>query len=185
MSVVAAKVADRLAGGLALGVLKPLRFLQDLFGEEKPLDAVREIVAVKFWGIGNAALMLPVLQALKRRYPAARLTVVTLEENRPILRAVADRVLCVRMRPVPATALDLVRVAAVLHRIHRKYFRCTHNVINILIARHYKMARFRHLKNRRLAIHFIGMVWALLNFRIQQTVIGRTLLLIVHGLVLS
>ena len=51
-----------------------------------------------------------------RRYQASRLTVVTVEETRPILRAVADRVLCVRMRPVPATALALVRVAAVLHQ---------------------------------------------------------------------
>jgi lipopolysaccharide heptosyltransferase II len=117
VSVSAPKVLDRLAGGAVLQALRPLRFWRDVRAGDAPLGAVREIAVVKFWGVGNAALLLPVLQALKRRYPAARLTVVTLAENRPLYAAVADRVLTVRMRPLPRTLLDLLRVLARLRRL--------------------------------------------------------------------
>ena len=101
MSVPTAKILDRIAGGALLRLLRPVRSLQDLLSGYPTLRAVREIAVVKFWGIGNAALMLPVLHALKRRYPGARLTVVTLRANRPLFTGVADRIFTVRMRPAP------------------------------------------------------------------------------------
>jgi len=116
VSVHAAKVLDRLLGGAALRVLRPLRALDDMRGRYGSLRRVREIAAVKFWGIGNIALLLPVLHALRRRYPAARLTVVTLAGNEPLLRGAADRVVSVRMRPAGLAALDVLRAASVLRR---------------------------------------------------------------------
>lgn len=115
MSVSKSKFLDRLLGGAALLALRPLKALEDMAGSYPALRTVREIVAVKFWGIGNAALLLPVLRDLKARYPAARLTVVTLKGNEPLFEGVADRTLSVRMAPVHA-ALDLFRVAATLRR---------------------------------------------------------------------
>ena len=117
MSVSVAKILDRLAGGVALRALRPWRAGRDLFGESALLDAVREIVVVKFWGIGNAALLLPILRDLRRRYPGARLTVVTLPENRSLFEDVADRILSVRMRPLPLACLDLFRALATLRRL--------------------------------------------------------------------
>ncbi len=118
MSVHAAKVLDRLIGGAALRMLKPLRALDDMRGRYRTLRDVREIAVVKFWGIGNMALLVPVLHALRRRYPGARLTVVTLKGNEALLRGAADRVLTVRMRPMSRAAFDVFRAAAVLRR-HR------------------------------------------------------------------
>lgn len=111
-----AKVLDRIAGGALLRLLRPVRALQDLGGGYPTLRSVREIVAVKFWGIGNAALMLPVLRSLRTRYPGARLTVVTLAGNRPLFRDVADRVVTVRMRPASLACLDLLRAVGALRR---------------------------------------------------------------------
>jgi ADP-heptose:LPS heptosyltransferase len=111
------KLLDRLAGGAVLHALRPLRAIRDLWNGDQALRVVREIAVVKFWGVGNAALLLPVLRALRQRYPGARLTVVTLAENRSVYRPVADRVLGVRRGPLTATLLDLLRALAALRRL--------------------------------------------------------------------
>jgi len=117
MSLSTPKFLDRLAGCAVLHALRPLRAVRDLLGGDNDLRAVREIAVVKFWGVGNAALLLPVLRDLRRRYPGARLTVVTLAENETVYRAVADRVLGVRRAPLASTLLDLLRALAVLRRL--------------------------------------------------------------------
>jgi len=114
VSVSRSKLLDRMLGGALLGALRPMKALHDLLGGYPRLRAVREIVAVKFWGIGNAALLLPVLEALKARHPGARLTVVTLRGNEPLFEGVADRTLSVRMTPVHGACLDLLRAGATL-----------------------------------------------------------------------
>jgi len=116
VTVLLAKALDRLAGPPLLRVLGAARAIQDLAGRYDTLRSVREICAVKFWGVGNAALLLPVLRALKARYPGARLTVVTLAPNRPVYAGVAHRILAVRARPLALAGADLLRVAARLRR---------------------------------------------------------------------
>jgi heptosyltransferase-3 len=114
VNVHAAKVLDRVAGGFALRLLAPLRALEDALGRYPSRGPIRRMAVVKFWGAGNAALLLPVLAALRRSYPAASLTAVTMPGNAPLFRGVADRVLAVRMRPLHACLLDLARAAAAL-----------------------------------------------------------------------
>jgi heptosyltransferase III len=114
MSVERSKVLDRMLGGALLGALRPWKAAMDLAPGYPKLRAVREIVAVKFWGIGNAALLLPVLRDLKARHGGARLTVVTLKGNEPLFEGVSDRTLSVRMTPVHGACLDLLRVAGTL-----------------------------------------------------------------------
>ncbi len=116
MSVLPAKILDRVAAGAILRAAGPMRALREAWSGYEKIDAVREIVCVKFWGIGNAALMLPALHALRRRYPRARLSVVTLATNAPIFHGVADRVLTVRSRPLRACVTDLTSVLARLRR---------------------------------------------------------------------
>jgi ADP-heptose:LPS heptosyltransferase len=112
-----AKLLDRFAGRLVLHALRPLHALEDLRVGYRSLRAVREIVVVKLWGIGNAALLLPLLGSLRRRYPAAKLTVVTLHANRQLFEEAADRVLTVRMAPATAALFDLISVVARLRRL--------------------------------------------------------------------
>jgi len=111
-----AKSLDRLGGRCILAALQPVRALQDLFaGEPRPLE-VREIVAVKFWGAGNAALLLPVLRSLKTRFPAAKLTMVTIAGNETLYRDAADEVLTVRLQPLGKACFDLLSVLTRLRR---------------------------------------------------------------------
>ena len=112
MSIPVAKLLDRAGGGALLRALAPLRWLRDLRAPDRELHTVRSIVVLKLWGIGNAALLLPVLDRLRRRHPAARLTVVTLRGNEVLFRDHADEVLTVRMHPIGAALRDLLRVTA-------------------------------------------------------------------------
>lgn len=116
MNVNFAKSLDRLGGAFLHALLRPARAIRDWTTPDRPLDAVREIAVVKFWGVGNAALILPVLADLRRRYPGARLTVVTLAGNETVYRAGADRVLTVRLGPVYHAIFDLLRCARQLRR---------------------------------------------------------------------
>jgi ADP-heptose:LPS heptosyltransferase len=109
----AAKLVDRWLGAFVLRLLRPWRVGRDLLGDSRELPAVREIAVVKFWGVGNAALLLPLLEGLKRRYPAARLTVVTFEANRAVLSGAADRLLTVRPEHIVS---DFFRALALLRR---------------------------------------------------------------------
>jgi len=116
VSLQVAKSLDRVAGSIVQRLLLPWRWWRDWTRSDEPLDDVREIVVTKFWGMGNAALLLPVLELLRRRYPGARLTVVTLEHNEPVYRDAADRVLTVRLRPLWRAFVDLPRLALRLRR---------------------------------------------------------------------
>ncbi|MHC4449420.1 MAG: glycosyltransferase family 9 protein [Planctomycetota bacterium] len=113
MSFSGAKFMDRVGGGVVHKLLLPWRALRR---PGKPLETIREIVVVKFWGIGNAALLLPVLRSLRRRYPGARLTMVTLQGNEAVYARAADRILTVRAHRMGAAILDLVRITRRLRR---------------------------------------------------------------------
>jgi heptosyltransferase-2 len=62
--------------------------------DREPL-AARRILAIKTYGLGNVAMLLPVLGALRRAYPEAEIDFLTLESNRPLLERsrIIDRVL--------------------------------------------------------------------------------------------
>jgi len=54
-----------------------------------PLDAEphcpRRVLCIKFYGLGNAIMLLPVLEALRRRHPGAEIDFLTLSGNVPLL----------------------------------------------------------------------------------------------------
>ena len=51
----------------------------------KKSNEVRNILAIVFWGIGSSVNTLPVLRALKKMYPNAKLTVITPTKNADLL----------------------------------------------------------------------------------------------------
>jgi ADP-heptose:LPS heptosyltransferase len=91
--------------------------------EEGPTeDPVRRLVApppaigdvtglliVKFWGLGNWALLRPVVRDLAARWPGARTTIVTLAANRALVEGLADEVLYLRPEGYGTLAGDLAR----------------------------------------------------------------------------
>ena len=54
-----------------------------------PLDGVRpaprRVLCIKFYGLGNVVMLLPVLQALREHFPAAEIDFLTLADNVPLL----------------------------------------------------------------------------------------------------
>src|SRR5262245_33140359 len=47
-------------------------------------DTVREILVMKFLGLGSLLQATPLFQALRRRYPEARITLLTFRANRAL-----------------------------------------------------------------------------------------------------
>ena len=73
-------------------LLSPLtgRHLPPLFATTPPpLDgtrpAPRRVLCIKFYGLGNVAMLLPVLQALREHFPATEIDFLTLAGNVPLL----------------------------------------------------------------------------------------------------
>ncbi len=79
---------DRYAGSTVcaglLGVKKLVR------GQRPPLAAedVRKVLLLKMWGMGSIVLATPLLEAIRTRYPRARIDFLTLTENRVILERI-------------------------------------------------------------------------------------------------
>lgn len=112
MSVGAAKAWDRLAGRPMARLLGAWDRFRDALAPPPPVRHVRHVLVVKFWGVGNWALLRPILRDLRAHYAGARLTVATLALNAPLVRDLADEVLTVRAPGLRAAAFDLLRAVA-------------------------------------------------------------------------
>jgi ADP-heptose:LPS heptosyltransferase len=112
-----AKALDRVLGGAIARTISAWDGLCDLVVRHRPpIDEVHAIVVTKLWGIGNWALLRPVVLDLRARFPAATLHVVTLEQNLPLVRDLADVVHVVRTRGLLRTAADVLKARRRLAR---------------------------------------------------------------------
>ncbi len=71
--------ADKFLGRIACFLLKPLRLVRR---RARNVETPREILLIKFWGLGSLQLLTPATNALRQRYPSARITLLTLKGNR-------------------------------------------------------------------------------------------------------
>jgi ADP-heptose:LPS heptosyltransferase len=87
---------------------------------EEPLRPGR-VLAIKLYGLGNIAMLLPALATLRRANPELEIDFLSLEENRPLLErcGLVDRVQTVRAEGYLGLAADLVRTFVDLRR--RRY----------------------------------------------------------------
>ncbi|MCG3136169.1 MAG: hypothetical protein HMLKMBBP_04009 [Planctomycetes bacterium] len=90
MNLTLAKAADRYGGIAVCWVLAALRGLRELVAPRSAPVEARTILCIKFWGLGNVVLLLPVLRALRERHPGARIVFVSLARNREILDSCAS-----------------------------------------------------------------------------------------------
>lgn len=91
MNLSFAKFLDRVLGRLACALLAAGRLLREMISSRDGLvGEPRRILLVKFWGLGNLVMLLPVFRVLRTRYPGARIVLLTLARNREILEGVAD-----------------------------------------------------------------------------------------------
>jgi ADP-heptose:LPS heptosyltransferase len=112
-----AKSLDRVAGGVLCGVLSAFdRVASGVRRAPAPIEEVKGLLVVKLWGLGNWALLRPIVRDLRARWPGARLTIVTLRANAPLVTDLADEVLLVRPDGFLRTALDLLASVRRLRR---------------------------------------------------------------------
>ena len=91
MNLSFAKWIDKIAGRVACFLLSAARTTREMISARDALvGEPGTIVLIKFWGLGNLVLLLPVFRALRRRYPSARILFVTLARNRDLLEGVDD-----------------------------------------------------------------------------------------------
>ncbi len=87
MNLSLAKAIDRYLGIAFCYLLVALREVREYVAPREDLVEARSILLIKFWGLGNIVLLLPVVRLLRERYPGARITFVSLARNRDILDA--------------------------------------------------------------------------------------------------
>jgi heptosyltransferase-3 len=87
MNLSLAKAVDRYVGIAVVHFLAALREVREYVAPREDLVEAKSILLVKFWGLGNIVLLLPVIRMLRERYPKARITFVTLARNRDLLDA--------------------------------------------------------------------------------------------------
>lgn len=111
MSITLAKLIDLYVGTVVFAILNVVRLMRRERGAPPGADPER-ILLVKFWGIGSILLLSPVMRALRRRYPASRIVLLTLARNRglqPLLTSV-DEILTLDLDRAPRVPLALLGV---------------------------------------------------------------------------
>ncbi len=116
MSLGLAKALDRRVGAGLAGLLGAVDRLSELLHPPAPVERVGRLLVVKLWGVGNWALLRPIVKDLRARHPGAALTIATLAGNRPLVADLADDLLLVRADGTVRAALDLARAALRLRR---------------------------------------------------------------------
>lgn len=96
------KRIDRLAGWPLCGLLRAHAALAAPVARPRP-EAPR-IGVIKFWGMGSLVLAAPAFSALRRAFPRAEITLLSLSPNRRIaeLMGLADRLCLLELPPGPA-----------------------------------------------------------------------------------
>ena len=76
--VILIKLVDKYAGNLVCNLLA-------LFSRKKAWDAdVKKILIVQLWGIGETVLTLPAIEALRRKFPKAEISVLATPRNNDV-----------------------------------------------------------------------------------------------------
>lgn len=73
---------------------------------------INKILMVKFWGIGNLVMIIPLIKAVKKQHPHAELTFLTLRGNETLLNPVEelDHLISFHPRGLFSTCLRLLRI---------------------------------------------------------------------------
>lgn len=116
MNLALAKAADRLLGSLLGRAVGAADRVVEALAPPPPVERVTHVLVLKFWGLGNWALLRPVVRDLRDRWPGSRLTVATLAANRPLAEDLADRLLLVRPSGLLPVARDLLAAVVWLRR---------------------------------------------------------------------
>lgn len=80
-----AKYLDQVAGNFLCWLFGMFHAVRELFLPGKPVADVRNLLLVKFWGVGNLFLIHPIIAEIRRLYPEAEIHFLTLSLNREVI----------------------------------------------------------------------------------------------------
>src|SRR3989339_811911 len=89
MTFHAMKFVDKYAGWILCTLLSFIDFFIKPFKNNEGtagLNSTKNILVMKFWGMGSIILSTPLLQALRGRFPGAKIHFLTLSRNRDIVK---------------------------------------------------------------------------------------------------
>ncbi len=104
------KYLDRYLGIPLCHGLAAVDHFAHLFRRDDGDIPVRRILAIKLWGVGNIVMILPLLEAVKEKFPDAELHFLTLGGNADLLEGVTavDRVHTLPERPAVRSMVALL-----------------------------------------------------------------------------
>lgn len=159
------EVKKQIDRALGVPLVLLLRFTDSLSGRRpRPIPTSPErILIVKFWGVGNLAMLLPLARLVREQAGAARLEFLTLDRNREFLEAVPwiDQVHLFRSRGLLRPFLSLFQSALRLRRrrfdlvIDCEQFLRT-SAILIRLARPEASVGFRTRRQMRHGLHDVN-----------------------------
>lgn len=82
------KFVDKYVGWIICLKLSAIEYCLKLFKEKTSFDpkAVKNILMIKFWGMGSIILSTPLLEALKNKFPDSNIIFLTLTKNNEIIK---------------------------------------------------------------------------------------------------
>jgi ADP-heptose:LPS heptosyltransferase len=90
MNLHLAKYLDRYFGIFLCYLFAALHLFKEMISPRESVIRVRRILLVKFWGIGNLLLLLPIFRLVRERYPRAEIHLLTLKRNRGLVEDCPD-----------------------------------------------------------------------------------------------
>ncbi len=112
------KLLDRYAGIPALYLLAGLRALFSILFPPRNVE-VRTIVMVKLWGVGNLAMIFPMIRAVRQAFPGARIHFLTIDRNAEFLETLTDldSIITLKSGGALTSLFDLIRLPFRLVRL--------------------------------------------------------------------
>lgn len=114
---------DYFFGGAACLFLDAVERLRRLFARPRTRPEPRTVVVTKYLGMGSILLATPALTALKKRYPACKITLVTFASNAAFARQlrIFDDVLSIRTTSLTLFAMDTLCTLRAVRRLKADY----------------------------------------------------------------
>ena len=118
MKVKNMRLADHYLGIFACFLLRAHRRVVSLFFAEKLGGRTREILVLKFFGAGSILLATPMLRAVKKKHPRARVSFLTFGSNREMCERISfiDEVISIDTGGVARFVRDVFRAIILCRR---------------------------------------------------------------------
>ena len=114
------RFTDKYLGVILRLLLYYFQKIRDMFPQTWGREPFRRILVVKFWGIGNIVRASPVFASVRERFPGARVTFITLSQNRGVYEdsGLFNEVIYLELRSVPVFLWDVLKKFFVLRSKH-------------------------------------------------------------------